>query len=740
MRYTTLAFGESAEVYATFQTGDVVDVEVIEGLTPAGAAATFDIQAVAKAQTLNGETFTLDDGINTPTIFEFNDDAGGAPAAGSVDVDTQGDVTAEDIAISMRAAIDGVGSTLLWTTDGAPTAGGLLSLTHDYQGTVGNTTQSDTVADAGFTFSPNPATAGTNCGAQIALDNDKACETVEPGLFAWDTADITTQPTSTTQYIIKFTNQRGAEHLSKVIFGNSENASVIGAYSGAIWVSATDGVAGTVVGVNGLPTNPVLTLDDAKTIGDAIGLKKIVVLDALFGVDMNDNFSGWTFEGQSSFSTIDVNGQSAIGTTFRDVRLDGDCSLSTITMFGGEIATTATNLSGFFHDVSFSGTVDLAAATSSIFDSCYSGVPGAGQPTLSFASNSDASVRAYSGGLRLSDITTDTVDATIEFVAGNCIIDASCTATGPDVQIRGVATLTNNGSFTPTTDALLTPGDIALEASVLLNKYQGSVWFSTGTEGSAGAVVGVNGTPDLPVNNFADLLTLLSSTNLSQVQFLEGLMVTTSALPSGTSICGRDGTILLYGAHSLAPITVYNCIVSGSPVGTAGGFYVDCRISDISNWEASCLRCGLGGTIALATNPDIFFDRCYSTEAGLGNRLIVDMPASNADVMFRSYSGGVEFQNIDTGTAVNVSVDMVGGNVVIDSSCTLADPNVDFAIRGIATFTNAGAFTPTVDALVNVPVIADATWEEATADHTDNTTFGGFVQKLLTLAKFIGLK
>lgn len=36
--------------------------------------------------------------------------------------------------------------------------------------------------------------------------------------------------------------------------------------------------------------------------------------------------------------------------------------------------------------------------------------------------------------------------------------------------------------------------------------------------------------------------------------------------------------------------------------------------------------------------------------------------------------------------------------------------------------------------------IADRVWEEATADHTTAGTYGTFVKRLLTVAKFLGLK
>jgi hypothetical protein len=83
-----------------------------------------------------------------------------------------------------------------------------------------------------------------------------------------------------------------------------------------------------------------------------------------------------------------------------------------------------------------------------------------------------------------------------------------------------------------------------------------------------------------------------------------------------------------------------------------------------------------------------------------------------------------------------------GGNIVAldefgaDQS-PLANTNiVTIAASSSATIVQTGSGVLPGD----ITDIADAVWDEAIADHTSTTAFGGFVQKLLTLAKFLGLK
>jgi hypothetical protein len=118
-------------------------------LVKSGAAkATGTITCVAVANLIDGETVTLDDGVNAPVVFEF--DVNGTGVDGSnVQVDVSLDTSAIEVAATLHAAINGVGAGLAITS--VDNLDGTLTLTNDAVGTVGNEPITDTVADAGFT-------------------------------------------------------------------------------------------------------------------------------------------------------------------------------------------------------------------------------------------------------------------------------------------------------------------------------------------------------------------------------------------------------------------------------------------------------------------------------------------------------------------------------------------------------------------------------------------------------------
>jgi hypothetical protein len=126
-----------------------------------GAAAIGTITTVAKAGLVDTETFTVDDGINPPVTFEFDDNGVWNPL--NVRINLVPLVSADDVRDAIIAAINGVGATLLMSAiDGGPAT---VDLTQDLGGAQGNTVQSDTVLNPGFIITN--MTGGISNGAFV---------------------------------------------------------------------------------------------------------------------------------------------------------------------------------------------------------------------------------------------------------------------------------------------------------------------------------------------------------------------------------------------------------------------------------------------------------------------------------------------------------------------------------------------------------------------------------------------
>lgn len=114
---------------------------------PASAFAAGNIVAVSGLNLIDGEVFTLSDGVNPTITFEFDSDGSVTPTPTLKAVNfTSGDADTV-VATTMRAAINAVGATLAITASGS---GANVALAQDIAGAIGNTTITDTVAAGGF--------------------------------------------------------------------------------------------------------------------------------------------------------------------------------------------------------------------------------------------------------------------------------------------------------------------------------------------------------------------------------------------------------------------------------------------------------------------------------------------------------------------------------------------------------------------------------------------------------------
>jgi hypothetical protein len=127
-------------------------------------SATGTITVVAGSALVDTETFTLNDGVNPATIFEF--DSGGGVTPGHVAVAYTALDTIATVRTSVISAINGVLGTLLITA--APSATpGVINLINDGVGAAGNQAITETVADVGFIVTGMAGGVGTQSNISI---------------------------------------------------------------------------------------------------------------------------------------------------------------------------------------------------------------------------------------------------------------------------------------------------------------------------------------------------------------------------------------------------------------------------------------------------------------------------------------------------------------------------------------------------------------------------------------------
>jgi len=161
--------GDTGDAYVTLLDlplqGGVVGVGLLKN-TSTKVAATGSIVAVAKASLIDGETFTLDDGTNPATVFEFDVDGGGV-GVGNVAVDVSAITTAAQVKTAIINAINGVGAGLAITASSGGTA--TVALVNDVLGPSGNEAITETVANSGFIVSGMSGGSDQNLTCKVTV-------------------------------------------------------------------------------------------------------------------------------------------------------------------------------------------------------------------------------------------------------------------------------------------------------------------------------------------------------------------------------------------------------------------------------------------------------------------------------------------------------------------------------------------------------------------------------------------
>jgi hypothetical protein len=246
-------------------------------------------------------------------------------------------------------------------------------------------------------------------------------------------------------------NEDVADHVAAGTFGEALYAN---AYAGpmGIGVYINDGAANTatVAGEDGTVGKPVSTFAAARTIADALGVKRYYLQATELSLDAT--YEDWEFIGLGGrdANILNVGSQDVDRSSFYNLTLEGvqggtaritayDCVLQ-------DDATGSTTL--YIHAIrcglaSSDPGILLSNNNDHIFDSCYSMVAGNGAPMLDAQSGANVgiSMRHYSGGIELKGLSgTSTTSVETD---GQVIFNASNTASAP-VTIRGLATVTDN--------------------------------------------------------------------------------------------------------------------------------------------------------------------------------------------------------------------------------------------------------------------------------------------------------
>lgn len=254
--------------------------------------------------------------------------------------------------------------------------------------------------------------------------------------------------------------------------------------------------------------------------------------------------------------------------------------------------------------------------------------------------------------------------------------------TGSGAEIGKVYVRFNTNATTP---ANLTVWELIVSAVNIgqsVGYAQGAIWIDT-NNGTAGTESFVNGVADNPVNSIADAVTLSNAIGINRFVVAAGSSITLAASAANYEFMG-DNYSLAFGGQDISNSKITGATVSGTFVGSTA-ILSDCIINAITGAGITMRSCYIADVSVTANAAgDWYLNDCRSRVAGTGSpNFDFGAGIANVNLSLRSYSGGIEIENIgDTGTdnmsmegdgKLTLNANCDGGTIAVRGNIRIAD-------------------------------------------------------------------
>lgn len=172
------------------------------------------------------------------------------------------------------------------------------------------------------------------------------------------------------------------------------------------------------------------------------------------------------------------------------------------------------------------------------------------------------------------------------------------------------------------------------------------------------------GTESMPSNNLDDAKTIATNRGFTTLQVNGVWTLGASDVLTGFNVVGSNPTSTIITLTQSATVTgcqFSECAITGE-VDSACTFR-NCSVTDLVMFRGYLFECSLHGTIGLGGGVEADILSCYSGEAAVP--VILDCGGSGQSASIRAWSGRLKVINL-TDAARTVSVDMIGGVVIVD--------------------------------------------------------------------------
>lgn len=241
-------------------------------------------------------------------------------------------------------------------------------------------------------------------------------------------------------------------YIDQILVSYSVVSQTVGYALGAIWVDTNGSNTNTEPYVDGTADNPVSTWAAALTLSTSTGIKKFSIANGS-SVTLTANSDNYVMMGEEW--SLALGGQSITSASIMGATVSGISAGANARFVDCKIGTVSLTACGMYR-CALTDTITLLSVDTYLLDGCFSGIAGAGTPTVDFGAaigNTALNMRHYSGGVEIQNMGTTGTDTMSLEGDGQLVINANCA--GGTVTIRGHFTITDNagGALTQSDNA-----------------------------------------------------------------------------------------------------------------------------------------------------------------------------------------------------------------------------------------------------------------------------------------------
>jgi hypothetical protein len=336
-------------------------------------------------------------------------------------------------------------------------------------------------------------------------------------------------------------------YVDQILCSYAVASRTVGYANGAVWIDTTGSNTNTETYVDGVADNPVSTIAAARTIADALGLKRFQVASGS-SFALAQSYAGYEFYGVDY--AVDLNGQSMSGSVIEGGDIAGNDSGSNADSLHLHDCMINSNTLGLIHVLrsemtgahvlrsEMTGALVLAEAGHYVFDQCFSGVAGVLTPSIDVGAalgDTDISIRHYSGGFEFRNLGQAGTD--IVSIEGDGQVKLAASCVGGTVAIRGSMNLTDSsgGAVTVSDDARLTKTEIGEAADTVLTASHGAgSWTGTAIGGSSMVTLTIDDGADPVVGAMVRIYNSANTGNPLRTETTDALGQVSFSIDDGT--------------------------------------------------------------------------------------------------------------------------------------------------------------------------------------------------------------